>query len=197
MPVVDPGFPQGGGVNPPEGGGLNTWFCQFFSKNCMKSKEFGCRRGASLTPPPKIRQCMHICRSIYQISNVIIDAISIIIVFLTIIHILNNKHYKWMISINEISSWHESSQECVFHVLTVMHKLSHSLIQLLNIPLYTESNSHLFNWELQRTFILFTHLYNYQSILNAYSVQFQHVTCLHLLEISSSLYIHTSSFGSY
>ena len=43
LAVADPGFPRGGGINPP-------WCCQHtilpnFPKNCMKLKEFGPRGG--------------------------------------------------------------------------------------------------------------------------------------------------------
>ena len=50
--VTDPGFPQGGGVNPPRGGCEHT-ILPNSPKNCMKLKEFGRRGGgrASLTPP--------------------------------------------------------------------------------------------------------------------------------------------------
>ena len=42
--VSDPGFPRGGGANPP-GAGANIEFCQIFPKNCMKLEEFGPGRG--------------------------------------------------------------------------------------------------------------------------------------------------------
>ena len=42
--VADPGFPWGGGTNPP--GGEHTILLNF-PKNCMKSKEFGPGRGTS------------------------------------------------------------------------------------------------------------------------------------------------------
>ena len=48
--VADPGFPWGGGANSP-GGGANIHFCQNFSKNCMKLKDFGRRGGMSFIPP--------------------------------------------------------------------------------------------------------------------------------------------------
>ena len=37
--MVDPGFPVGGGANPP--GGTNIRFCQIFPKNFIKLQEFG------------------------------------------------------------------------------------------------------------------------------------------------------------
>ena len=42
LPVADPGFPRGGGVNP-RGWGANLLFGQKFPENCMKMKEFGPR----------------------------------------------------------------------------------------------------------------------------------------------------------
>ena len=36
---ADPGFPLGGGANPP-GGGANLCFCQKFPKNHMKLRKF-------------------------------------------------------------------------------------------------------------------------------------------------------------
>ena len=49
---ADPGFPVGGGANPP-GGGANIWFCQIFWKNCMKLRKFWAVGGAHRAPPPK------------------------------------------------------------------------------------------------------------------------------------------------
>ena len=50
--VTDPGFPQGGGVNPPRGGREHA-ILPNSPKNCMKLKEFG-RRGGGVRPsrPP-------------------------------------------------------------------------------------------------------------------------------------------------
>ena len=48
-PVTDPGFPRGGGANPP-GEGEPTYDFAKFPKKCMKLKEFE-PPGASLTPP--------------------------------------------------------------------------------------------------------------------------------------------------
>ena len=50
LPVADPGFSRGGGVNPSRGG-VNT---PNFPENCMKSKEFG-RPGGACVPhaPPR------------------------------------------------------------------------------------------------------------------------------------------------
>ena len=47
--MADPGFPRGGGANSP--GGRQHMILPIFPKNCMKSKEFGPRGGASLAPP--------------------------------------------------------------------------------------------------------------------------------------------------
>ena len=41
--MVDPGFLRDGGANPP--GGANIRFCQIFTKNCMKLKQFGPQSG--------------------------------------------------------------------------------------------------------------------------------------------------------
>ena len=50
--MTDPGFPQGGGVNPPRGGREHA-ILPNSPKNCMKLKEFG-RRGGGVRPsrPP-------------------------------------------------------------------------------------------------------------------------------------------------
>ena len=51
---ADPGFPVGGGANPPEGG-ANLQFCHNFPKNCMKLRKFwavGVNAGASLLDLP-------------------------------------------------------------------------------------------------------------------------------------------------
>ena len=52
LSVTDPGFPQGGGVNPPRGGREHA-ILPNSPKNCMKLKEFG-RRGGGVRPsrPP-------------------------------------------------------------------------------------------------------------------------------------------------
>ena len=39
--MADPGFPRGGGANPPGGGGHQYTILPKFPKNCMKLKEFG------------------------------------------------------------------------------------------------------------------------------------------------------------
>ena len=49
IPMADPGFPRGGGQLP--GGGALQYDFAKFPKNCMKLKEFGPPRDASLTPP--------------------------------------------------------------------------------------------------------------------------------------------------
>ena len=42
--VADPGFPRGGGTNPP--GGANIWFCQIFQKTALNWKNLSRGEGA-------------------------------------------------------------------------------------------------------------------------------------------------------
>ena len=49
--VADPGFPRGGGRQPP-GRLQHTIFATFFPKNCMKLKEFGPPEGGARPSRP-------------------------------------------------------------------------------------------------------------------------------------------------
>ena len=48
-PVADPGFPWGGGVNPP--GGANIWFCEIFPNTARNLDPGACIPRAPLVPP--------------------------------------------------------------------------------------------------------------------------------------------------
>ena len=49
-PGVDPGFPVGGGANPP--GGANIWFCQILQKTAWNWENFGRRGDTRRVHPP-------------------------------------------------------------------------------------------------------------------------------------------------
>ena len=53
---ADPGFPVGGGANPP---GAPTYdFANFWEKNCMKMRKFWAVEGGGGPAPPQIRHCL-------------------------------------------------------------------------------------------------------------------------------------------
>ena len=70
LPVEDPGFPVGGGANPP-GEDPNI---QIFPKNCMKFRKFWSVRGGGATDPPlvtNVKVCSHVLKfsPIFPLSN--------------------------------------------------------------------------------------------------------------------------------